>query len=169
MHTKPIISIVVAMAANRAIGQNKAMPWHLSTDLKRFKALTSGHTVIMGRKTLESLPNGPLPNRRNIVLSERLTEIPKGVEKADSIKQALAMVENESEVFVIGGGSIYEQFLDQTDKLYLTIIEADFEADTFFPPIDFRKWEIIEKEVMDNDSHVNFVYRFETYERKNND
>lgn len=169
MHTKPTISIIVAMGANRAIGQNKAMPWHLSADLKRFKTLTSGHTVIMGRKTLESLPNGPLPNRRNIVLSERLTEIPKGVEKADSIKQALAMVENESEVFVIGGGSIYEQFLDQTDKLYLTIIEADFEADTFFPPIDFRKWEIIEKEVMDNDQQVNFVYRFETYERKNNE
>ncbi len=168
MPSKPIISIIVAMAENRAIGNNNEMPWHLSADLKRFKALTSGHTVIMGRKTLESLPNGPLPKRRNIILSERLTEIPNGVEKAENIKQALTLVENETEVFIIGGGSIYEQFLGLADKLYLTIIEADYEADTFFPPIDFKAWEMTEKEVMDNDSQVNFVYRFETYERKNN-
>lgn len=169
MSKKPIISIIVAMGQNRAIGNNNKMPWHLSADLKRFKAITSGHSIIMGRKTLESFANGPLPKRRNIILTERLKEIPEGVEKADSIEHALALVKNEEEVFIIGGGSIYEQFINQADKLYLTIIEAEFEGDTFFPPIDFKNWELVEKEVRDNDSQANFVYRFETYERKNND
>ncbi len=132
MSKKPIISIIVAMGQNRAIGNNNEMPWHLSADLKRFKAITSGHVVIMGRKTQESLPNGLLPKRRNIILSERLKEIPAGAEKAENIKQALALVENEEEVFIIGGGSIYEQFINLADKLYLTIIEAEFEGDTFF-------------------------------------
>lgn len=154
------------MAQNRAIGLNNTMPWHLPADLKRFKKLTSGHTVIMGRKTFESLPNGPLPNRRNIIISETLNPIPAGCEKAESLNDALKLAEHDEEIFIIGGGSIYEQFLPKADKLYLTIIEADFEADTYFPVINFRDWELTEKEVMDNDLQANFVYRFETYERK---
>jgi dihydrofolate reductase len=166
MPKKPVLSLIVAMAQNRAIGLNNTMPWHLPADLKRFKKLTSGHTVMMGRKTFESLPNGPLPNRRNIIISETLNPVPLGCEKAESISDALRLAEHDEEIFIIGGGSIYEQFLPKADKLYLTIIEADFEADTYFPVINFRDWELTEKEVMDNDLQANFVYRFETYERK---
>lgn len=166
MSKKPLISLIVAMAQNRAIGINNKMPWHLSADLKRFKKLTSGHSVIMGRKTFESLPGGPLPNRRNIILSETLNPVPKGCEKVESIAEALRLTNQEQEVFVIGGGSIYEQFLPLADKLYLTIIEADFEADTYFPFINYNDWELTEKVVMDNDLQSGFVYRFETYERK---
>ncbi|HPE43104.1 MAG TPA: dihydrofolate reductase [Bacteroidales bacterium] len=166
MSKKPLISLIVAMAQNRAIGINNNMPWHLSADLKRFKKLTSGHSVIMGRKTFESLPGGPLPNRRNIILSETLNPVPKSCEKVESIAEALRLTNQEQEVFVIGGGSIYEQFLPLADKLYLTIIEADFEADTYFPFINYNDWELTEKEVMDNDLQSDFVYRFETYERK---
>ena len=163
---KPIISLIVAMAQNRAIGINNKMPWHLSADLKRFKKLTSGHAVIMGRKTFESLPNGPLPNRRNIIISETLNPVPKGCEKAESISEALKLTKQETEVFVIGGGTVYEQFIPLADKLYLTVIEADFEADTYFPIINYKEWELVEKEVMDNDLQHEFVYRFETYEKK---
>jgi dihydrofolate reductase len=166
MSKKPIISLIVAMAQNRAIGINNKMPWHLSADLKRFKKLTSGHSVIMGRKTFESLPNGSLPNRRNIIISESLNPVPEGCEKAESIAEALKLTNQEQEVFVIGGGSIYEQFLPLADKLYLTVIESDFEADTYFPFINFKDWELTEMEVMDNDLQADFVYRFETYERK---
>ncbi|MBU1370515.1 MAG: dihydrofolate reductase [Bacteroidetes bacterium] len=166
MKSEPTISIIVAMASNRAIGKDNSMPWRLPADLKHFKKITTGHAVIMGRKTFESLPAGPLPNRRNIVLSENLKVVPDGCELAENIEEALALTQNEEEVFVIGGGTIYEQFLPLTNKLYLTIIEKEFEADTFFPLIDFRQWEITEKEVLDNDLQVNFVYRFETYERK---
>jgi dihydrofolate reductase len=163
---KPIISLIVAMAQNRAIGINNKMPWHLSADLKRFKKLTSGHAVIMGRKTFESLPNGPLPNRRNIIISETLNPVPKGCEKVESISEALKLTKQETEVFVIGGGTVYEQFMPLADKLYLTVIEADFEADTYFPIINYKEWELVEKEVMDNDLQHEFVYRFETYEKK---
>lgn len=166
MTKKPVLSLIVAMAQNRAIGLNNTMPWHLPADLKRFKKLTSSHTVIMGRKTFESLPNGPLPNRRNIIISETLNPVPSGCEKAESLNDALRLAEHDEEIFIIGGGSIYEQFLPKADKLYLTIIEADFEADTYFPVINFKDWELTEKEVMDNDLQANFVYRFETYERK---
>ncbi len=166
MIKKTVLSLIVAMAQNRAIGLNNDMPWHLPADLKHFKKLTSGHAIIMGRKTFESLPNGPLPNRRNIIISETLNPVPQGCEKVESIAEALKLIHEEQEVFIIGGGSIYEQFLPLADKLYLTIIEADFEADTYFPVINFKDWELTEKEVMDNDLQADFVYRFETYERK---
>lgn len=164
---KPTISIIVAIAQNLAIGKDNQLLWHISNDLKRFKKITAGHTVIMGKKTLFSLPSGPLPKRRNIVLSDTMTDcFGGGCETAFSIEEALQKAADEKEVFVIGGGMVYTQFLPLADKLYLTVVEKDFEADTFFPEIDFSEWQLIEKEIIDNDPQVDFSYRYEIWERK---
>ena len=162
-----MISIIVALARNRAIGLNGNLIWHLSADLKYFKRVTTGHTVIMGYKTFLSLPNHKaLPNRRNIIISSHLEQAPEGFELAHSIQEAINMVHNEEETFVIGGGSIYEQFLPKTDRLYLTRIDKEFEADTYFPYIDFDEWNLIDVNVVDEDPQVDFSYRFEVWERK---
>lgn len=165
MKTK--ISIIVAMAKNRAIGKGGDLIWHLSNDLKHFKEVTSGHTVIMGYKTYMSLPNQkPLPKRRNIIISSRLNEAPEGLELANSVLDAMKMVFNEEEVFIIGGGMIYEQFLPMADKLYLTRIDKDYDADTFFPIINFNNYDLIDLKVIDEDPQIDCSYRFETWERK---
>ena len=162
-----MISIIVALARNRAIGLNGNLIWHLSADLKYFKRVTTGHTVIMGYKTFLSLPNRKaLPNRRNIIISSHLEQAPEGFELAHSIQEAVNMVHDEEETFVIGGGSIYEQFLPHADKLYLTRIDKEFEADTYFPYIDFDEWNLIDVNVVDEDPQVDFTYRFEVWERK---
>ncbi|MCQ2303014.1 MAG: dihydrofolate reductase [Bacteroidales bacterium] len=162
-----MISIIVALARNRAIGLNGNLIWHLSADLKYFKRVTTGHTVIMGYKTFLSLPNQrALPNRRNIIISSHLEQAPEGFELAHSIQEAVNMVNDEEETFVIGGGSIYEQFLPHADKLYLTRIDKEFEADTYFPYIDFDEWNLIDVNVVDEDPQVDFTYRFEVWERK---
>ena len=160
------ISIIVAMAENRAIGKNGDLIWHNSRDLRQFKKITSGHTVIMGYKTYLSLPNQKaLPNRRNIILSSHLAEAPEGFEIADSIKKALEMVKKEEEIFIMGGGMVYEQFLPLADRLYLTRIGKSFEADTYFPYINFDEWDLVDLEVIDDDPQVDYSYRFEVWER----
>lgn len=160
------LSIIVAIAENRAIGRNGDLIWHNSRDLKQFKKITTGHTVIMGYKTYLSLPNHKaLPNRRNIILSSRLDEAPEGFELADSINAALDMVKDEEEVFIMGGGMVYEQFLPKADRLYLTRIDKAFEADTFFPYINFEEWNLVDLEVIDDDPQVDYSYRFEVWER----
>lgn len=164
---RPILSIIVAIASNNAIGKDNQLLWHISADLKRFKRITAGHSVIMGKRTLASLPGGPLPKRRNIILTDQQTDSFPGCEVAFSIPEAIQMVSNEDEVFVIGGGSVYQQFLPLADKLYLTIVEKDFEADTFFPEIPFSQFQLIEKERIDNDPQNDFTYRFETYQKRN--
>lgn len=165
MKTK--ISIIVALAKNRAIGKNGDLIWHLSNDLKHFKEVTSGHTVIMGYKTYASLPGKKaLPKRRNIIISSHLTEAPEGFEVANSILDAMKMVYNEEEVFIIGGGMIYDQFLPMADLLYLTKIDKDYEADTFFPIINYDRYNLIDLKVIDDDPQIDCSYRFETWERK---
>ena len=154
------------MAKNRAIGKGGDLIWHLSNDLKHFKEVTSGHTVIMGYNTYRSLPGQkPLPKRRNIIISSRLKEVPEGFEVANSILDAMKMVFNEEEVFIIGGGMIYEQFLPMADKLYLTKIDKDFEADTFFPIINYNNWSLIDLKVIDDDPQIDCSYRFEIWEK----
>ena len=160
------ISIIVAMAENRAIGRNGGLIWHNSRDLKQFKRITSGHSVIMGYKTYLSLPNQkPLPNRRNIILSSRMANAPEGFEVVDSIGNALESVQGEEEVFIIGGGMVYEQFLPLADRLYLTRIGKRFEADTYFPHINFDEWDLVDLQVIDDDESVDYTYRFEIWER----
>ena len=167
MNHEMILSIIVAMAENRAIGKNGDLIWHNSRDLKQFKKITSGHTVIMGYKTYMSLPEQKaLPNRRNIILSTRMDEAPEGFEVVSSIKQALEAVKDEEEVFIIGGGMVYELFLPYTDRLYLTRIGKSFQADTYFPYINFEEWDLVDLEVIDDDPKVDYSYRFEVWERK---
>jgi len=140
------ISIIVAIAENRAIGKDNKLLWHLSDDLKRFKKLTTGHTLIMGRNTFLSLPNGALPNRRHIVISDVEGESFKGCEMAASIEEAVQLAGRDEESFVIGGGMVYKQFLPMAGKLYLTRVHESFEADTFFPEIDFSHWKALGSE-----------------------
>ncbi|MCF8232621.1 MAG: dihydrofolate reductase [Bacteroidales bacterium] len=158
-------SIIAAMDRNRVLGQNNDIPWHIPHDLKRFKQITSGHTVIMGRKTFESLP-GPLPKRRNIVITSREDYSPPGVEVVKSIEDSIKIADKKQENFVAGGANIYEQFLPFADKLYLTFIDAAYEGDTYFPVIDLSQWYLMEEEhhVTDDDKQIPF--RYKTYQRK---
>ena len=143
------ISIIVAIASNHAIGKDNRLLWHLSDDLKRFKKLTTGHTLIMGRNTFLSLPNGKLPNRRHIVISDIPDESFEGCEMARSIEEAIELAGTEEECFVIGGGMVYRPFLPVAGKLYLTRVHASFEADTFFPEIDYSRWKALANEEVD--------------------
>lgn len=139
------ISIIVSITRNYAIGRNNDLLFYISDDLKRFKRLTTGHPIIMGKNTLLSLPNGPLPNRRNIVISQSLKSF-EGVEIVRSIDEALERVKDEEEAFVIGGGMVYEQFFPLAGKLYLTLVDEKIDADTFFPEIDYSEWEELGRE-----------------------
>ena len=140
------ISIIVAIAQNFAIGKDNDLLFHLPNDLKRFKQITTGHPVIMGRNTLLSLPKGALPNRRNIVITDNPDEIFDRCEMVFSIEEAVEAVENESEAFIIGGGTIYRQFFPLAEKLYLTLVHRDFDADIWFPEIDYSQWEVMARE-----------------------
>jgi dihydrofolate reductase len=141
---KPI-SIIVAIAQNNAIGKDNQLLWHIPADLKRFKQLTTGHTMVMGKRTFESLPIRPLPNRRSIVITDIAGEEIEGCVMAYSIQDAIDKMDDDKENFIIGGGSVYRQFLSLADHLYLTIVQKDFEADTFLE-IDLSEWETIERE-----------------------
>lgn len=161
------LSIIAAVAKNRAIGKGGDLIWHLSNDLKHFKEVTTGGCVLMGYNTYASLPGKKaLPKRRNIIISDRLKSAPEGFEVVSSIQKSLELLKNEQEVFIMGGGMIYEQFLPLADKLYLTRIDKAFEADTFFPIVNFDEWELTELQVIDNDPQIDCEYRFETWERR---
>lgn len=140
------ISIIVAIAQNFAIGKDNELLFHLPNDLKRFKQITTGHPVIMGRNTLLSLPKGALPNRRNIVITDNADEQFDRCEMVLSIDEAVNAVRDESEAFIIGGGTIYRQFFPLAKKLYLTLVHQDFEADVWFPEIDYSQWEVMASE-----------------------
>lgn len=160
------ISIIVAIAENRAIGKNNQLLWHLPEDLKRFKKITSGNTVIMGKKTWESLPIKPLPNRKNIVISDNLSDTFQGCSTTYSIEEAVKECNESGENFIIGGGSVYKQFLPYAQKLYITLIHKKFEADTFFPEIDLNEWNEIERSEIFSNPAENFSYSFIIYQRK---
>lgn len=163
---KSNISIIVAIAQNNAIGKDNQLLWHLSDDLKRFKRLTSGHTVIMGRNTYLSLPNGALPKRKNIVISDQKDDAFEGCEMAHSIEQALMLAGDEDESFVMGGGMVYKQLLPIAGNLYLTTVHKSFEADTFFPEIDFSQWQEIESEFVDEGEKNEYPHTYTHYRRK---
>lgn len=158
-------SIIVAIGENNEIGLNNDLLWHLPGDLKRFKAITTGHAVIMGKRTYESLPKRPLPNRRNIVLSDDCTDCFEGAETAGSIEAVIALCEPEAENFVIGGGMVYKQFLPMADKLYLTRVHRSYEADVFFPEIDPDEWVLVDEE-SHRDNEPAFTYQILTRKMK---
>lgn len=152
-----LITLIAALAKNRAIGFQNQLLFHIPADLEHFKRSTLGHTVIMGRRTFESLPKGPLPNRRNIVLSRQLASI-GGCEVYHSLSEALRACEGEPEVFVIGGGSVYREALPLAHRLLLTLVDQDADhADAFFPPYD--DWKLV-----DSEPHPGFS--FAVFERK---
>ena len=159
------ISIIVAIAKNNAIGfENKLLYW-LPNDLKRFKALTTGHTIIMGRKTFESLPKGALPNRRNIVLSRQDIDFP-GAERFHSLESALSQCSTEEEVYIIGGASVYQKAMSLANKLCVTHIDDTPEqADAFFPEIDSSVWKETNIEAHLTDEKHLYPYQFVDYER----
>ena len=160
-----MISIIVAIAENHAIGFNNDLLWHIPEDLKRFKRITSGHKIIMGKRTFESLPVRPLPNRTSIVISDDPKDVFAGCIMAYSIQEAIDHCSPDEECFIIGGGMVYQQFLPLADKLYITRVHERFEADVFFPEIDPEYWEEEKVEApMDPDRKMN--YSFITYLRK---
>lgn len=163
-----MISIIVAIAdGNNAIGRQGDLLCHLPNDLKHFKQITAGHTVMMGKRTYFSLPKHPLPNRRNIVISDVLGEQIEGAEMAYSIEQALALTDPLEETFIIGGGMVYRQFMPLADKLYITHIHHLWEdADTFFPAIEPQVWKQISAEKHQTDEKNPYDYTFAEYVRK---
>lgn len=161
-----MINIICALAENNAIGYNNDLLFHLRADLQRFKALTTGHTVIMGRRTFESLPKGALPNRRNIVLSSGEHEWPN-VEVYPSLQEAIAACADDEEIFIIGGASVYKAALPIADRLCLTHVHAVPEvADVFFPEFDDSEWECTFKEYHDADERNDKPFTFADYIRK---
>ena len=142
-----MISFVVAVARNGVIGREGGLPWHISSDLKRFKEITMGKPVIMGRKTWESLPRKPLPGRRNIVITQQKGYVAEGADVAESPEAALLMVPDAPEVAVIGGGEIYHLFWPLVDRLYLTEVDLAVDGDTYFPTVDPAEWREVSREV----------------------
>ncbi len=160
------ISIIVAIASNYAIGKDNDLLWHISKDLKRFKQITKGHYIVMGKRTYYSLPVRPLPNRTSLIITDVANEEIDNCLMAYSIEDAVGKMDKSNENFIIGGGSIYNQFMPLADKLYITRVHKDFDADTFFPEISLDEWELESQEHVDDDPQNNFTYTFEIYNRK---
>jgi dihydrofolate reductase len=161
----PRVSIIAAMAENRVIGIHNTLPWHLPEDLKRFRRLTTGHAVIMGRKNYESIGK-PLPDRRNIVVTHDPGYQAPGCVVVDSLPAALAAAGDDAEIFVIGGAEIYRQLLTTADRLYLTLVHADVRGDTYFPEFGAEAWHETSRERHEADDRHRHAYSFVTYERR---
>lgn len=163
--TTMTLSIIAAINRNRGLGRQNRLLYRLPNDLKRFKSLTTGHTVIMGRKTFESLPKGALPNRRNIVLSSQ-DRMYDRTECFYCLDEALKACKGEEEVFIIGGARLYSEAMPLADKLYLTEVDDDKEpADVFFPEINTREWQEKSRECHPTDEKHLYSYSFVNYER----
>lgn len=160
------ISIIVAVADNYAIGKDNDLLWHISDDLKRFKKITTGHKIIMGKNTFLSLPIRPLPNRTSIVITDDPADNYEGCIMAYSIEDAVTKCGDDEECFIIGGGSIYRQFMPLAGKLYITRVRREYEADTFFPEIDEDTWELIEREDHVDEENNSLPFSFEIYTRR---
>jgi dihydrofolate reductase len=160
-----MISIIVAVSEDWGIGKDNELLWHISEDLKRFKTLTTGNTIIMGKKTWESLPRRPLPGRKNIVLTDNRKETFEGAVTVYSIDEALDKCNSDEEIFIIGGGSVYRQFMPLADRLYITHVHKKAEADIYFPEIDPGIWRVIDKEEFTDPVNHNIPYTYTIYER----
>lgn len=159
------ISIIAAMAENRVIGLSNKMPWHLPADLKHFKALTVGKSIIMGRNTFESIGKA-LPQRRNIVVTRNPDYQAEGCDIAHSLDDALTLCANEAEIMIIGGAQLYQQCLPIATRMYLTIIHHRFEGDTYFPEFDKNHWQVAHHEKHDPDTKNPYNYTFLTYQKR---
>jgi dihydrofolate reductase len=161
------ISIIVAIAENNAIGKDNKLLWHIPADMKYFRQITTGHTVVMGKSTFLSLPGGPLKGRRNIVITDNVNDRFEGCETVFSIEEAISQCDDDKESFVIGGASVYRQFLPFASKLYITKVNKPFEADTFFPEIKPAEWIEISHEGPGDCGNHEFTFDFIVLQRKN--
>ena len=161
-----ILTVIAAVAENGIIGRNGDLPWRLPADLRRFKRLTSGHPIVMGRKTWESIGR-PLPDRTSIVLTRReVFPLPEGVLRAGSLDEALSLVPDAEEVFVIGGEAVYAEALPRADRLHLTSVHASPAGDARFPPLDPASWERVSAEPQEADGRHEHAFTFETWQRR---
>lgn len=158
------ISLILAKSKNNVIGRNNQLPWHLPADLKHFKALTMGKPIIMGRKTYESIGKA-LPGRRNIIISHQKNLKIENGEVFSSIEAALSALKTASEVMIIGGANLYQQFIDRAESIYMTVIDAEFEGDTFFPPL-LPQWKLLAEEKFLADDKNRYGYCFQVWERE---
>ena len=161
-----MISIIAAMAENRVIGVNNTLPWRLPADLRHFRQLTTGHHVIMGRRNYESIGK-PLPDRTNIVITRNPGYQAPGCEVRHSLEEALRDAASDPETFVIGGAEIYRQAIADADRIYLTLVHADIQGDTWFPEFDMREWLETSRTRHEADEKNPYAYSFVTYDRKN--
>ena len=160
-----MVILIAAAAKNNALGKNNDLIWHLPDDFKRFKAITSGHYIIMGRKTFESFPK-PLPNRTHVVITRQKGYQPEGCIVVDSVEKALAISPKNENIFIIGGGEIYTLGLPFAQKIELTRVDNDFEADVFFPEIDLEEWKMVEEEFHPKDEKHKYDFSYQTFIRK---
>ncbi len=161
-----MIILIAAVAENNALGKNNDLLWHLPKDFKRFKEITSGHHIIMGRKTFESFPK-PLPNRTHVIITRQKDYVYEGCVVVQNLEEAIAVCPKNEEIFVIGGGEIYAQSIHLADKLDLTRVHHSFEADVYFPEINPAIWELISEEYHPKDEKHLYDYTFQTFVRKN--
>ena len=159
------ITLIAAASENNALGKDNKLIWHLSEDLKRFKRLTQGHAIIMGRKTFESMPRA-LPNRTNIVLTNNKDYQVKDAWVAHSIDEALRLTDGDPQPFIIGGGEVYKLFLPIADKIELTRVHSSFEADAFFPEVASTQWDLVEEEQHHSSFDQPYDYSYLTYKKK---
>ncbi len=163
----PKVSIIAAVSDNLVIGKLNKLPWHLPADLKHFKSLTTGAAVVMGKRTFESLPNGPLPNRKNIVVTSMLSDgVCEGFYEVESIEEALVLCDKEENIYIIGGGSVYKQTVQIADALHITWVHAQISGDAYFPELNFDEWREISREDFDSDDKNQYPYSFVSYVRK---
>lgn len=160
-----MLTMIAAAAENNALGKENDLVWHLPDDFKRFKKLTSGHHIIMGRKTFESFPQ-PLPNRTHIIITRNKDYKAKGAVVVHSLERAIEIANGDSQPFIIGGGEIYKQALPYSDKIELTRVHSEFEADTFFPEIDENNWKLVKEEFHPADEKHEHAFTYLTYERR---
>lgn len=159
-----MISIIVAIAQNGTIGDKNSLLWHIKEDMRFFRITTSGHAVIMGRKTFESLGSKPLPKRKNIVITRSDLTF-EGALTAHSLDEAIAMAEGDEETFIIGGAQIYRAALAVADRMYITRVEHDYEGDTSFPEVDYSQWQLVSEERHERGEEYEWPFSFLTYDR----
>ncbi|MCR4302414.1 MAG: type 3 dihydrofolate reductase [Sulfuricaulis sp.] len=161
------VSLIAAMAENRVIGVNNKLPWHLPADLRHFRQLTTGHPVIMGRRNYESIGK-PLPDRANIVVTRNPAFRAPGCQVKNSLEEALREIQDKSEIFIIGGAEIYRQSIGSADRIYLTLVHAEIDGDTYFPEFDRGDWQEVSRVHHTADEKNPYAYSFVTYDRRKN-
>ena len=159
-----MVSIIVAIAQNGTIGDKNALLWHIKEDMRFFRTTTSGHPVIMGRKTFESLGSKPLPKRTNIVITRADREF-EGALTAHSLEEAIRMAGEDEEIFIMGGAQIYREALSVVDRMYITHVECDYEGDTSFPEVDYSQWKLVDVVRHERGEEYEYPFEFRTYDR----